>query len=270
MKIAGIQFACSRDRENNLEKALRILDVAVREGAEIICFQEIFNLHWFPKDRDESAFELSEEVGGESVRVMQERSRTAGVVVLLPMFEKDSGKYYNSCHVIDGGKVAGVYRKVHIPDIPLWEEQYYFSPGGTDFPVFETTHGRIGVQISWDNLYPEGTRILALKGADIVFAPTACAFKSQHIWQTVLSGNAIANSVYLMRVNRVGPEDAQDFYGMSFVSNAEGELIGGPTGTGDSVLLAEVDFDYLKRIRREWPMRRWRKPSLYGELTRET
>jgi N-carbamoylputrescine amidase len=172
--------------------------------------------------------------------------------------------------MIDGDKTIGVYRKIHIPDIPLWEEKFYFTTGDKGFPVFDTRFGRIGVQISWDNLYQEGTRILALKGVDIVFAPTACAFKSQHIWQTVISGNAITNGIFIMRINRVGSEDNQDFYGMSFCVNPEGELIGGPTGGGDSVLLVDVDFEYLKHIRREWPLMKERKPALYKEILMET
>ncbi len=153
-----------------------------------------------------------------------------------------------------------------MPEIPLWEEQFYFSKGDRGFPVFNTRHGAIGVQISWDNLYPEGSRILALKGADIIFAPTACAFKSQHIWQTVISANSMTNGVCIMRVNRVGSEESQDFYGMSFCVNPEGELTGGPTGSADSVLLAEVDFEYMNHVRREWPLMKERRPEEYGEI----
>jgi len=269
MKIAGIQFACTRDREKNTEKALKILDMALDGGAEIICFQELFNLPWFPKGKDAGAFALAEGTKGPSVDRIREKSRAAGCVILLPFFEHHLKHYYNSCAVIDGGKVTGVYRKVHVPDIPLWEEKFYFSTGNKGFPVFETSRGRLAVQISWDNLYPEEARILALKGADIVFAPTACAFKSQHIWQTVIAANAITNGLYIMRVNRVGSEEAQDFYGMSFCVNPEGELVGGPTGRGDSVLLADVDLTYLKQMRREWPILKERKPRFYKEVLME-
>jgi N-carbamoylputrescine amidase len=270
MKIAGIQFACSKDKEKNTEKALEIMDMALDAGAGIVCFQELFNLSWFPKEKDEKAFSLAEERSGESVRRLLEKTKSTDTVVLLPIFERDGSRCYNSCVVLDRGEVTGVYRKIHIPDIPLWEEKFYFSTGDKGFPVFETSRGKIGVQISWDNLVPEGPRILALKGADIIFSPTACAFKSQHIWQTVISGNAISNGVYIMRVNRVGSEDVQDFYGMSFCVNPEGELIGGPTGGGDSLLLADVDLDYLKQMRREWPLMKERKPGLYKEIVRKS
>lgn len=267
MKIAGIQFACATDKEKNVENALRTLDAAVSNGARLVCFQELFNLPWFPKDRDDKAFALAEGIDGPTVTTMRKKAKSAGIVLLLPIFETDGANYYNSCVVIDeAGNTAGVYRKIHVPHIPLWEEKIYFSPGDRGFPVFETSCGRIGVQLSWDNLYPEGTRILALKGADIVFAPTACAFKSQHLWQTVIAGNAIANGIFIMRVNRVGSEEKQDFYGASFCVNPEGELIGGPTGIVDSVLLADVDFEYQKHVRREWPLLKERKPEQYKEI----
>ncbi|MBA4419032.1 MAG: hypothetical protein C0392_14175 [Syntrophus sp. (in: bacteria)] len=269
MKIAGIQFACSNNKEKNTEKALKVLEMAFDKGASIICFQELFNLPWFPKARDEGAFLLAEEIGGDTVTLICEKTKTSDAIVLLPFFEKSGDRFYNSCALIDKGEVTGVYRKIHIPDIPLWEEKFYFSMGDKRFPVFETRLGRIGVQISWDNLFQEGARILALKGADMIFAPTACAFKSQHIWQTVISGNAITNGLFIMRVNRVGSEEAQDFYGMSFCVDPEGELIGGPTGGGDTILLADIDFEYLKEMRREWPLMKERRPELYKEIVME-
>lgn len=270
MKIAGIQFACSTDKDKNVENALRTIDAAISNGASIVCFQELFNLLWFPKGRDGEVFSMAEDINGDTVNAIRERAKSAGIVVLLPMFEKDGSRFYNSCVVIDEkGETAGIYRKIHVPDIPLWEEKYYFTSGDRGFPVFETAYGKIGIQISWDNLYPEGTRILALKGADIIFAPTACAFKSQHLWQTVISGNAISNCVFIMRINRVGSEEKQDFYGASFCVNPEGELIGGPTGIADSVLLADIDFEYQQHIRREWPLFKERKPEYYREISTE-
>lgn len=270
MKIAGIQFACSKNKEENTEKALRILDMAIESGAKMICFQELFNTSWFPKDRDSEAFSLAEKATGNTIKIFKKRAKDAGIVILVPFFEIAGKQYYNSCCVIDGnGKVNGIYRKVHVPEIPLWEESFYFSEGNRGFPVFLTEHGKIGVQTSWDNLYPEGSRILAQKGADIIFSPTACAFRSQQIWQTAISANAIANGVFILRVNRVGSEEAQDFYGMSFCVNPEGELIGGPTARGDSVLIADIDFEYLKQIRREWPIMKGRRTHQYGEILKE-
>jgi N-carbamoylputrescine amidase len=267
MKIAGIQFSCSEDKDKNTDHAFKMMNMAVQQGAALICFQELFNLPWFPRSRDESAFSYAEELDGPTVSRMRAETRQAGCVTVVPFFEKKEDKYFNSCVVIDcDGAVAGTYRKVHVPDIPLWEEKFYFSAGDGGFPVFETGCGRLGMLISWDNLYPESTRILALKGADIIVAPTSCAFKSQHIWQTVISGNAITNAIYAIRINRTGSEQKQDFYGMSFCVNPEGELIGGPTGTGDAVLLAEIDIESLAQIRREWPLMKERRPDLYKEV----
>lgn len=269
MKIAGIQFACSETKEKNTEKALKMLSVAFSEGAKIICFQELFNLPWFPRKKDEDVLHLAEESDGETVSLFKNKLKGTDAVVLLPFFEKAGDKYFCSTVVLEGEKTLGFYRKIHVTDIPLWEEKFYFSPGNTGFPVFKTAHATIGIQMSWDNFYFEGTRILRIKGADVIFAPTSCAFKSQHIWQTIISGNAISNGVSIMRINRVGSENAQDFYGMSFCVNAEGELTGGPTGRADSVLLADVDLDQLKQIRREWPIMKERQPHQYTEILKE-
>lgn len=270
MKIAGIQFACSTDKKTNTEKALEVLEIAAKEGAKIICFQELFNQYWFPKDRNENAFNLADTLKGDVVEAFREKAKKHNVIVILPIFERHRNRYFNSCAVIgNNGKVIGIYRKIHIPDIPLWEEKYYFSVGDKGIPVFTTDYGKIGIQISWDNLYPEATRVLAINGAEIVFSPTSCAFKSQHLWQSVISGNAITNCVFIMRVNRAGSEELHDFYGMSFCVNPEGELIGGPTGRNDGILLADIDFDYLKEIRREWPILKGRMPQFYKDLIKE-
>jgi N-carbamoylputrescine amidase len=267
MKIAGIQFSCSDDKEKHTEKAFRMMDLAVGQGARIVCFQELFNLPWFPRGREESAFRFAEEITGPTIGQVRVKAKEHDAVIIVPFFEKDDGACYNSCAVIDAdGRVAGIYRKVHVPDIPLWEEKFYFSTGNLGFPVFETRHGRVGIQISWDNLFPEVSRILRLKGADIVFAPTACAFRSQHIWQTVITSNAITNGLYVMRVNRVGSEESHDFYGMSFTASPEGEMISGPTARADGVMLADADQDKLAEIRREWPIMNERRPDLYTEM----
>ena len=271
MKVAGIQFSCVKDKEKNAEKALKMTDMALESGARIICFQELFNLHWFPSSRNEKAFEMADTRDSAIVETMKTKAAESEAVIVLPLFERDGATYYNSAFVIDAdGALKGAYRKVHVPDIPLWEEKFYFASGDLGFPVFDTRYGRLGIQISWDNLFPEASRILALKGADIVLAPTACAFKSQHIWQTAITGNAIANAIYVLRVNRAGSEEAQDFYGMSFCVNAEGELIGGPTGRQDGILIADVDLGYLEEIRREWPILKERRPDLYKEIVTKT
>ena len=271
MKVAGIQFSCGKDKEKNAEKALKMAEMAINVGAQLLCFQELCNQPWFPNGRDDKVFSLADSLDSPIVELMRKKAEEAAAVIVLPMFERDDDRYFNSAIVIDAdGTVKGTYRKLHVPDIPLWEEKFYFSVGDRGLPVFQTKYARIGVQISWDNLFPEATRILALKGAEIVLAPTACAFKSQHIWQTVITGNAITNGIFVMRVNRVGSEETQDFYGMSFCANPEGELIGGPTGRQDGILIADASLDSLEEMRREWPILKERRPDLYGEILTST
>jgi N-carbamoylputrescine amidase len=269
VRVAGIQMACDEIKEKNIERAVRLIALAAERGAQIICLQELFHTHWFPKEIDEKNFELAESMGGPTLHVMQPLARERQVVLVLPIFEKDGGDtYYNAAVVIDsGGEILGVYRKVHIPQIPLWEEKSYFSPGNTGFPVFQTSSGRIGVQICWDNFFPEGTRCLTLNGAEIIFAPTAAAFASQHRWQTMISANAMANGVFIMRVNRVGSEQKQDFYGRSFCVGPEGELRGSPTGMKEGILFADIDLREIPRYRNEYPLLSDRRPPVYADIS---
>ena len=270
MKIAGVQFACSDDKEKNTEKACKMMDMATGEGAKIVCFQELFNLYWFPRSRDKGAFALAEKITGPTVSRMREKAAGAGSVVVLPFFEKEGKTFYNSCAVIDAdGEVAGVYRKIHVPDIPLWEEKFYFSTGNLGFPVFRRATAASASRYRGTISSRSAPGSSSLKGADIIFAPTACSFKSQHIWQTVITSNAITNACFVMRVNRVGSEESHDFYGMSFSASPEGEMISGPTGRADGIMLADVDQVRLAEIRREWPIIRERRPALYTEICKE-
>ncbi len=271
MKLAGIQIFCGEDKEKNLEKAIKFAQIASEKGAQIICFQELFTTHWFPKEMDRSHFSLAEKIDGPSMRRMQKLAKETEVVLVCPMFEKEGeSSFYNSAVVIDaGGEILGSYRKIHIPQIPLWEEKYYFSPGNLGFPIFETRFAVIGVQICWDNFFPEGSRILALKGAQIIFSPTAAAFASQKKWETVISGNAISNGVYLFRVNRVGSEERQDFYGRSFCMSPEGELLDEPTGMKEGIALIDIDLRRIDKVRKEWPFFKDRRPESYKEIINE-
>jgi N-carbamoylputrescine amidase len=202
---------------------------------------------------------------------MRELAVAHEVVLVCPIFEAgDEQRFYNSAVVIDaGGAILGSYRKVHVPQIPLWEERYYFAPGNRGFPVFETKFAVIGVQICWDNFFPEGSRILALKGAQIIFCPTAAAFASQKKWETVITANAITNGVYNFRVNRVGREEKQDFYGMSFCVSPEGELLGPPAGMKEGIALIDIDLKQIQKVRKEWPFSKDRRPEAYGEVCQE-
>lgn len=267
IKLAGIQLSCYEEKGRNIEKALRFAEIAIEKGAQIICFQELFTTHWFPREMNKRYFSLAEKADGFTVGTMQKLAKTFGVVLICPIFEIEEGSFYNSAIVIDaGGEVLGSYRKIHVPQIPLWEERYYFSTGNHGFPVFETKFAPIGIQICWDNFFPEGARILALKGAKILFSPTAAAFASQRKWETVISSNAIANGIFVFRVNRVGSEEKQDFYGRSFCISPEGEYLDKPTGMKDSIALIEIDLKNIDKIRKEWPFFKDRRPDSYREI----
>jgi len=212
-------------------------------------------------------FSLAEKTDGLTIGTMRKLAKEYGVVLICPIFEIEEDSFYNSAIVIDAdGEILGSYRKIHVPQIPLWEEKYYFSSGDHGFPVFKTKFAPIGVQICWDNFFPEGSRILALKGAKILFSPTAAAFASQRRWETVISSNAIANGVYIFRVNRVGSEEKQDFYGRSFCISPEGELLDKPTGMKDSIALIEIDLKSIDKTRKEWPFFKDRRPDSYKEI----
>ena len=160
----------------------------------------------------------------------------------------------------------GTYRKTHIPQIPLWEEKLYFKPGNLGFPVFKTDYAKIGIQICWDNFFPEGSRILALKGAEIIFSPTAAAFASHERWEKMICGNAIANSLFIVRANRVGSEKKQDFYGKSFCVDPNGDITAGPTGLNDGILLADIDLNAISTVRNKWGFFRDRREKIYSEI----
>ena len=271
IKVAGIQMFCSEEKERNVEKAVRLAEIAAEKGAQIICFQELFSTHWFPREMDRRHFTLAENLKGPSLGRMRDVARTHEIAVVCPFFEEgEEGGFYNTAVVFDaGGEILGRYRKIHVPQIPLWEEKYYFAPGNLGFPVFRTKFATIGVQVCWDNFFPEGSRILALKGAQIIFSPTAAAFASQKRWETVISGNAISNGVFVFRVNRVGSEEKQDFYGKSFCVSPDGEMVDRPTGMKEGIALVEMDLGDVERVRREWSFFKDRRPETYGEILGE-
>jgi N-carbamoylputrescine amidase len=270
MKIAGVQLSCSEDKEKNIGKAVKFAQIATEKGARIICFQELFTTHWFPKEMNKNHFPLAEKIDGPSMIRMQRLAKENEIVLVCPIFEREGeNAFYNSAVIIDaGGEILGSYRKVHVPQIPLWEEKYYFSPGNLGFPVFRTKFAIIGVQICWDNFFPEGSRILSLKGAQIIFSPTAAAFASHKRWKTVITSNAISNGVFFFRVNRVGSEEKQDFYGSSFCISPDGELLDEPTGMQEGIALIDIDLRTIQQVRKEWPFLKDRRPELYEEIAK--
>lgn len=268
LKIAGIQTACGPEKARNIDRILTLLEMGAEQGAQLVCCQELATTNWFPATATEGAFSLAEPIPGPTTETFQAAAARHSLVVVIPLFERaEPGLYFNSAAVIDSdGSLAGVYRKMHVPLLPLWQEKYYFTPGDNGWPVFETSVGRIGVQICWDNFFPEGSRILALKGAEVILAPTAAAFASQGRWRAAITANAIANGVFVFRINRVGREGRQEFYGKSFCVSPEGELLGDPSSAHDGVVLADCDLSLIEQSRRTWAFFRDRRPETYLEL----
>lgn len=268
LKVAGIQMDASPDKTRNIENAARMIKVASERGAKVVCLQELFNTRWFPYEINDAHLELAEDIQGRTIRTLKKTAKESGIAVIAPFFEKDAGEFYNSAAAIGpDGELIGVYRKAHIPRIPLYEEKYYFTPGNLGFPVFDTGHAKVGVLLGWDNLFPEGARILALKGAQIIFSPTAAAsVASRPTWEKSISAGAIANGVYIFRINRVGKEERQEFYGGSFCVNPEGDMVGKPSGTQEGVILCSVDLKMVDRVRKEWSFLRDRRPEMYEEI----
>lgn len=267
IKVAGIQMACEVEREKNLAKAVDLVKIAAENGAKIICLEQLFSTFWFPREKLPQHFTLAEHEDGPTLNALRPLACEAGVTLICPFFERVAeGEYYNTAAVLGpNGEVVGKYRKVHVPDIPLWEEKFYFRPGDVGFPVFESQGLKFGVQLCWDNFFPEGARLLALKGAEVVFSPTAAAFASFHKWEAVITANAVVNNIYLFRVNRVGQEKQQDFYGRSFCVNPEGEMLMPPSGMNDSVIMAGIDPELVQEVRREWSFFEARREETYRE-----
>ena len=254
------------DVSKNVSRAVEMAEVAAEKGAKVIGFPELSITPWFPREEKKDHFAFALDAANGSFEPFLSASLKRQTVIILPFFEVAQGKYYNSAAVIDCGRIAGIYRKVHLPDIPLYREQFYFSPGDGNFPVFETSRGRIGVQICWDNLFPEGTRILAVKGADIVYAPTAASQERHGHWERAVCANAFANNLFVFRVNRVGKENGISFYGRSFCADPWGESVSELAGSREAVVLADIDLAEREAAKATWGFLRNRRPQEYGDL----
>ncbi len=268
MRIAGIQISAGPDVERNTHRAVEMAEIASEKGATIICYPELFLTPWFPIREEKSLFSCALNASGEPLKRFQAVSKNAKTVLIIPFFESADGKYYNSAAVLDSGKLIGVYRKMHVPDLPLYREQFYFSPGDSGFPVFETSQGRIGIQICWDNLFPEGARILALKGAEIIFSPTAASLNTHSHWERAVTTNAFANNLFIFRVNRVGQEEGISFYGRSFCADPWGEMASELAGPKEAIVIADIDLAERKTASETWGFLKHRRPAEYGELTK--
>jgi N-carbamoylputrescine amidase len=292
-KIGLIQLAVGPDRESTIAAHEAAIREAAGQGAQVVCMQELFDAPYFCKVTDAERFNLAESIPGPTVERLRTLAKELEVVLIVPMFEKRAaGLYHNSAAVLDAdGTLLGVYRKMHIPDDPLYYEKYYFTPGeiynhGADpgskagFRVFDTRYGRIGVLICWDQWYPEAARITALMGAQVLFYPTAIGWHpaereewggaQAEAWRTIQRAHAIANGVYVAAANRVGHEpepgtDGIEFFGHSFVADPFGRVIA-EAGMDPTILVAECDPAQIEYTRRNWPFLRDRRIDAYGPI----
>jgi N-carbamoylputrescine amidase len=284
VKIGLVQTACSADPAQNMKQGLAAVERAAAQGAQIICTQELFRSQYFCQSEDHKYFQLAEPIPGPSTRAFQALARRKRVVVIASLFEKRAaGLYHNTAAVIDAdGSLLGTYRKMHIPDDPLYYEKFYFTPGDLGFRAWQTRYAKIGVLICWDQWYPEAARLTALQGAEILFYPTAIGWhpgekathgEQQHsAWETVQRGHAIANGCYVAVPNRVGHEklagDGIEFWGQSFVAGTSGEILAKASATRDEILIVPLDLGKLDLTRTHWPFLRDRRIDAYEGLTR--
>jgi N-carbamoylputrescine amidase len=280
-----IQTACSPDPSANLAKTLARAEQAAKAGAEILCTQELFNSVYFCQNEDHAWFKLAETIPGPSTDAFQKLAKKRRVVVVASLFEKRAaGLYHNTAVIIDAdGSLLGVYRKMHIPDDPLFYEKFYFTPGDTGFKAWRTMRGKIGVLVCWDQWYPEAARLTAMQGAEILFYPTAIGWHpsekaeygaNQHsAWETIQRGHAIANGCFVAAVNRVGFEnpaggDGLEFWGQSFVAGTSGQILAKAGVDTEENLIVPVDLAKVDVTRTHWPFLRDRRIDAYEGLTR--
>lgn len=279
-----VQMSCTGDGAANLDKAIHFIRQAAKDGADIICLPELFRSLYFCQRIDPALFELAEPVPGPTTDKLGQLAKQIGKVIVASLFERRSaGVYHNTAAILDAdGSIAGIYRKMHIPDDPLYYEKYYFTPGDTGFQAFDTRFGRIGVLVCWDQWFPEGARLTALKGAQVLIYPTAIGWHprekaqfgvGQHqAWELIQRSHAVANGVYVAAINRVGhegPADAGlDFWGASFVSDPFGAILKRASHDKEEVIVVECDLKKLEDIRRNWPFLRDRRIDAYGDLTK--
>ena len=282
-RIGLVQMACSIDPNENLAKAEWRIREAAGRGAQIVCLQELFRSQYFCREENAALFDLAESIPGPSTASLCRLAAELGVVVVGSLFERrTAGVYHNTAVIIDAdGSLLGIYRKMHIPDDPLYFEKFYFTPGDLGFRAFDTRFGRIAALVCWDQWYPEAARLAALAGAQVLFYPTAIGWHpaekeefgaAQHdAWRTIQRAHAIANGVYVAAVNRVGlegsPEHGLEFWGGSFVAGPFGQVLAEAPYDREEILIAECDPRRIEDVRRNWPFLRDRRIDAYGPIT---
>ena len=277
--IAATQMACSWDIQSNIEKAINLVHKSADLGAQIILLQELFETPYFCINTKNEHFDLAKTLSDQpTIKKMQAIAKEREVVLPISFFEKSGLVYFNSIVVIDvDGSIIGHYRKSHIPDFPLYEEKFYFTPGDTGFRVFDTKFAKIGIGICWDQWFPEAARVMALMGAELLLYPTAIGSEldkpdldSKNHWQNTMRGHAAANIIPVIASNRIGQESSNDlsmeFYGSSFISNHLGELVSEADRESEKIITHTFDLDLIKQYRRDWGVYRDRRTDLYNEI----
>ena len=287
MKVALIQMACSADVAQNKARLVARIEAAAAQGAELVVLQELHNSLYFCQTENVNLFDLAEPIPGPSTELFGQLAARLGIVLVTSLFERRAaGLYHNTAVVFErDGSIAGIHRKMHINDDPAYYEKFYFAPGDLGFHPIQTSVGRLGVQVCWDQWYPEGARLMALQGADLLIYPTAIGFESsdtpeeqqrqREAWMTVQRGHAVANGLPVIAVNRVGHEpdpsgqtNGIQFWGTSFVAGPQGELLAQASDADEQTLLVDIDMQRCEQVRRWWPFLRDRRIDAYADLTR--
>ena len=280
LAVALLQMRLSEDPDANLAQALEQVETAARGGAQLICLPELFRSRYFCQREDASQFALAEPIPGPSSEALAKLAAEYGVTICASLFERRAeGLYHNTSVILDAdGQMVGKYRKMHIPDDPLYYEKFYFTPGDLGFQAPRTRAGRVGTLVCWDQWFPEAARLTALSGAQILVYPTAIGWQfdespetdlAQHdAWETVQRGHAIANGVFVAAVNRVGREEGIRFWGQSFVADPFGRVLARASRSEPEILRVDCDLSLIERVRRDWPFLRDRRIDAYADLTR--
>ena len=297
IRVALIQMACVASTTENLEHAEEMVRQAARDGAQIVCLPELFRTQYFCQREELALFDLSEQIPGPSTNALSALARELGVAIVASLFERRApGLYHNTAVTLDAnGEIAGIYRKMHIPDDPLYYEKYYFAPGDLGFQAVDTSAGRVGTLVCWDQWYPEAARLTALQGAEVLFYPTAIGWHPAEkdefgaaqydAWKTIQRSHAIANGVYVAAVNRVGHEHGEvkfahgdvlanrasgpglEFWGGSFLADPFGRIVAQAGHEAEEIVVGKIDRALIEETRRNWPFLRDRRVDAYAGIT---
>ncbi len=280
VNVALVQMGCASSKQANVDKAIARIADAAQRGANIVCLQELFHSQYPCQSEDHARFDQAEMIPGPTTQSLAAAAREHEVVVIGSVFEqRAAGIYHNSAVVFDAdGRQAGLYRKMHIPDDPLYYEKFYFTPGDQGFLSFPTRYGNLGICICWDQWFPEAARLTALAGAQIIFYPTAIGWLEEEkgeygasqvsAWETMMRSHAIANGLFVVAVNRVGKEGQLEFWGNSFVADPNGNVIARGLHDTEETLIVECDLGSIDVVRTHWPFLRDRRIDAYGDLSK--